>query len=290
MVNKIFISFSGTPSDKLAQHLEDFLNRVVASAQTFRSASGIISGEDWNNRLNTELEATHYGLLCLTPNNYQSTWVHYEAGALCKHWQEAKACAILWGGLTATSLRGPLEQRQHRTFNEHEIRHLVRDINEATEPRLASKVLDDLFDRFWPEFETRCNETLSSSPITPPAPPSDSEMLSRIYEKLQQIQTSHAVESRHEFSTTASALHPHIDFHSDAKKFLARHGAVVGKTLQLIPGTMLEDTTRILRELESYEPYGNPDMLLANGIIVIDKDKNRVYMNDHLFHEYLRSQ
>jgi len=63
----------------------------------------------WSIELSKELEAASFGILCLTPDNLNSAWLLFEAGALTKH-AEGRACCLLFGGLRPADVSGPLSQ------------------------------------------------------------------------------------------------------------------------------------------------------------------------------------
>jgi hypothetical protein len=46
------------------------------------SQDDIETGSGWLARIKNELEATSYGIICLTPQNLDAPWLHFEAGAL----------------------------------------------------------------------------------------------------------------------------------------------------------------------------------------------------------------
>ena len=54
----------------------------------------------------------------------------------------------------------PLAQFQHTLANEAEIRRLVRHMNAAFEKPLPERVLDESFNTFWPQLETKLKELL----------------------------------------------------------------------------------------------------------------------------------
>jgi hypothetical protein len=39
------------------------------------------AGVRWEDVVSSELKETDFGILCLTPDNLQSTWLNFEAGA-----------------------------------------------------------------------------------------------------------------------------------------------------------------------------------------------------------------
>ncbi len=78
---KIFISWSGDRSRFVARALDALLPDVIQDVQTWMSEHDINAGARWGAALNSELEACHFGLLCITPENLNSDWLLFEAGS-----------------------------------------------------------------------------------------------------------------------------------------------------------------------------------------------------------------
>lgn len=43
------------------------------------------AGARWNNDLSEQLDLGTVGMVCVTPSNLGSVWLHFEAGAISKH-------------------------------------------------------------------------------------------------------------------------------------------------------------------------------------------------------------
>jgi hypothetical protein len=82
---KIFISWSGSTSQQIAQELRDFLPLILQGVEPFITSVDIEKGARWQGEIATQLEASNYGLVCLTRQNLASQWLAFEAGALSKH-------------------------------------------------------------------------------------------------------------------------------------------------------------------------------------------------------------
>ena len=81
---KIFVSWSGDTSRKFAKYLKDWLEQCIQSADVFFSQEDIEKGERWNDKIATELQDSKFGIVCLTSENVNAPWIHFEAGALSK--------------------------------------------------------------------------------------------------------------------------------------------------------------------------------------------------------------
>jgi len=149
---KIFISWSGEFSQAAASLLKKYIPAILQGVEPFMSAHDIKSGTRWAPKLAEELEATHYGILCLTPTNLESSWLIFEAGALSK-FEDSAACGLLFGQLKPTDVKNPLSQFQHRRFERDDFQTLLQDINARTERPLKSEQFKLLFDTLWPKIE-----------------------------------------------------------------------------------------------------------------------------------------
>jgi hypothetical protein len=102
---KVFLSWSGPMSQRIAEILRKYLPLMINDISPFLSRHDVESGTRWNLQLSQELRETEFGILCLTQNNLTSPWLLFEAGALTKH-IEGRACGLLIGSLKATDVSG----------------------------------------------------------------------------------------------------------------------------------------------------------------------------------------
>lgn len=77
---KLFISWSGEFSRKVAECLSVWIPTIIQTVEVFYSPDDIAKGENWGNRLSEELEQSNFGIVCLTPENVLAPWIHFEAG------------------------------------------------------------------------------------------------------------------------------------------------------------------------------------------------------------------
>src|SRR5579859_5009320 len=96
---KIFISWSGESSRKIAIALKEWLPDVfvLLDTATWMSEHDIDAGARWAHRLSQVLEEAKFGIICLTRENQKSPWVLFEAGALAKSVQESRVIPYLIG-------------------------------------------------------------------------------------------------------------------------------------------------------------------------------------------------
>src|SRR5208282_4320198 len=80
---KIFIGWSGERSKQLAKILYDWLPIVLQNVEPYMSEE-MDKGTRWASGVAEELESSNFGLFCMTRENLDAPWIHFEAGALSK--------------------------------------------------------------------------------------------------------------------------------------------------------------------------------------------------------------
>ena len=162
---KIFISWSGETSKATASILRKYFPYVINDLDIFMSKNDLESGVRWSIQLAKELEETDFGIICLTPENLESSWILFEAGALTKH-TESRACGLLIAGLSPVDVSGPLSQFQNRVFEESEVYALLVDINKKLEKPIESHQLESVFKKWWPDIFSEYEQLLDNSRTT----------------------------------------------------------------------------------------------------------------------------
>ena len=81
---KVFISWSGNISLKVALIFRDWLPSVIQSIEPYVSSEDIDKGARWSTDIAKELENSTFGILCVTKENLEAPWLSFEAGALSK--------------------------------------------------------------------------------------------------------------------------------------------------------------------------------------------------------------
>jgi len=161
---KIFISWSGERSERVATALATWLPKVIQAVQPWLSSASIDPGARWNAEMTRALEELQYGVLCLTPENISAAWVLFEAGALSKAVSISRVMPYLVG-FEPRELQGPLAQFQAVRADLHGTLRLVNAINSADDPPLLSdETLSEAFTVWWPHLAP----TLAETNLTPP--------------------------------------------------------------------------------------------------------------------------
>ena len=160
MATKVFISWSGGLSNKLAEAVRQWLPGVLQFVKPYFTPSDIEKGTRWGSDIMTELSSSDIGIICLTKENLNKPWILFESGALSKNFQKSRVCTLLFD-IETTDLKGPLTIFQNTRFKKEEFNKLVKTINSAGgEAKLEDSVLDGVFEMWWPKLEEKVNQIL----------------------------------------------------------------------------------------------------------------------------------
>lgn len=151
---KIFLSWSGETSHKVACALRDWLPMVIQSIKPYVSSEDIDKGTRWSSDIAKELEQSTYGILCITRSNLEAPWINFEAGALSKTIDKALVAPFLYD-IKRSEVKGPLLQFQSTVNEREDIEKLLTSINGhlEKEEQLEEQALRRTFEVWWPQLE-----------------------------------------------------------------------------------------------------------------------------------------
>ncbi|MCG8056201.1 MAG: toll/interleukin-1 receptor domain-containing protein [Candidatus Thiodiazotropha endolucinida] len=161
---KVFISWSGKRSKALANALRDWLPMVLQYVEPWVSDKDISAGDRWAQAIAGELEASNFGIICITPENLHSEWILFESGALSKSMLDAKVIPLLFG-LEMSDLSGPLSQFQAQKMEESGLMEVAKSINNIAESKTSDQIVEQLVPALWP----RLQEALENIPDSEPS-------------------------------------------------------------------------------------------------------------------------
>lgn len=189
---RVFISWSQGRSHQLAEALRWWLPRVIQAVEPWLSSSDISKGDRGAHRLTEQLEATDFGILCVTRESQNRPWLLFEAGALSKK-GEARVVPYLLG-MEPGELVEPLKQFQYALVDHDGTFETVRTINAVLPLPLGDKELIDTFEVWWPKLEEKI-KAIPESPEPPKAPPTGDELTQKMLQEfagLKEIVTTMA--------------------------------------------------------------------------------------------------
>lgn len=163
VVLKVFLSWSGEKSNRVAQALRDWLPGVLQAVEPWLSSEDLTAGVRWVTALTKVLQETQLGIICLTRDNLNAGWLHFEAGVLSKASADSLVCLYSLD-VPPIEITGPLSQFQAVQANKDGTFTLLRAINDlSTGPHLPESTLSRAFELWWPQLKA----LLSAIPAVP---------------------------------------------------------------------------------------------------------------------------
>lgn len=155
---KVFISWSGNKSHKVALVFRDWFPSVIQSIEPYVSSEDIDKGARWSTDIAKELENSTFGILCVTKENLQAPWLSFEAGALSKTMDKSFVSPFLFD-IKRSEVKGPILQFQSTIFHKDDIKKLVNTLNKACgETSIPDSRLEKAFEVWYPTLETELNK------------------------------------------------------------------------------------------------------------------------------------
>jgi hypothetical protein len=145
-------------------------------------------GSVWFGEINDQLKDTSIGIICLTQENKNRPWILFEAGALIKGLTSNRVCTFLID-LQTRDIEDPLAQFNHTFPTKNSMLGLVETLNSHLgEQSLDHRILQTVFETYWPQFEQRFHTILESVKLVPEAKPrNDSDILTEILENTRNL-------------------------------------------------------------------------------------------------------
>lgn len=183
---KVFISWSGSRSKKVAEVLKTWIPLLIQAVDPWISVD-IDKGRRWDAEISEQLEQSRIGIICVTRDNLNANWLHFEAGALSKT-KDAFVCTLLLD-VKPSDVQPPLGLFQHTHVQQEDFYKLLQTINVAVgnegERSPSEATLRSLFDKLWPELETSLT-AVAKQPERPTTPVrTDSELIQEVLEILR---------------------------------------------------------------------------------------------------------
>lgn len=144
---KVFISWSGKLSNKIAKILYEWLPSIINTLDIFYSPDDIRKGENWDLRLSRELGECDFGIICLTKENLTSPWINFEAGAIAKTVNSRMTALLI--DIKPSDIKGPITRFQATRIDKEDFYKLVYDLNECLDIPLDIKLLVRNFNLVW---------------------------------------------------------------------------------------------------------------------------------------------
>jgi len=150
---KVFLSWSGELSRDVARVFAQMLPVLFEDVDPFEASDDIEKGKRWGPTLATVLSECSYGIICLTRSNLNMPWIMFEAGALSKLDTSHVAPFLL--GLKPSEVKSPLADFQITSYNEEDVKRLIRSINASLDRPRADANLERSWRLWWPDFKAQ---------------------------------------------------------------------------------------------------------------------------------------
>lgn len=151
---KVFLSWSGARSHKVALVFRDWLPSVIQEIVPYVSSEDIDKGARWSTDIAKELSDSTYGILCVTRENINAPWLTFEAGALSKTMDKSFVSPFLFD-IKRSEVDGPILQFQSTIFEKEDLKKLVTSLNKACEKDgLGPDRLNKAFEVWYPTLES----------------------------------------------------------------------------------------------------------------------------------------
>lgn len=185
---KVFLSWSGQRSKEVANLLSDWLCCVIQASRPWISTRDLDRGSLWFGEINDQLKDTTVGIICLTQENKTRPWILFEAGALAKGLSTSRVCTLLVD-LEPKDIEDPLAQFNHTFPTRESVLGLVKTLNSTLATNgLDNRILEQVFNTYWPQFEQRFSAILASTDAQPPSKPRAKEdVLGEILENTRML-------------------------------------------------------------------------------------------------------
>ena len=185
---KVFISWSGNKSHRVALLFREWLPSVIQSVVPYVSSEDIDKGARWSTDIAKELEDSTFGILCVTKENLNAPWLSFEAGALSKTMDKSFVTPFLFD-IKRSEVNGPILQFQSTIFEKEDIKKLLSTINKACgDEGLSESMLEKAFEVWYPSLAKELSDIHDISDEDEHAGEPDSEThMSSIIEELLEL-------------------------------------------------------------------------------------------------------
>lgn len=163
---KIFVSWSGERSQKVAEALHIWLPLVLPYTVPWVSKSDIQAGERWSLAVATELQESKFGVICVTRDNVNAPWILFEAGAIAKSMEDGRVIPLLLD-LDLKEISGPLAQFQAKKADEDGFRQLIFDLNKVAPVSEPEDRITQRFDLMYSSLKIKLDKIPASGGSKP---------------------------------------------------------------------------------------------------------------------------
>lgn len=238
---KVFISWSGDVSERVAQCFYDWLPQVLQYTQPYMSTE-TDKGATWFPVISKELDASEYGIICLTRENLHADWLHFEAGALAHNISKSRVTPVLID-LTTSDVGLPFSQFQFTKFDRSDILKMLKSINSSNkQDSLLEGRLETAFSKWWPDLEANIQRA-KEQPQPKEIRRTDRELLEEL------LQTVRGLSQEGKASSLLSGRFMAIPLRFRVLQYIAENPSASINQLYGAVNAPVENVTRVLQML-----------------------------------------
>ena len=180
---RLFISWSGDKSQKIAELLKGLFHKVVQSLEPWVSSEDIETGSVWFSQICNEIREDCNSVIVVTKENKENPWIMFEAGALCRG-DDTNRVNVVLVDLEPSEIRAPLSAFNVVRADEDGLRRLIHNLNRRLlqeDPNIPGKItdqdVDEGFNCWYRDFKKKFDEVMAEYPETEHKVKTESEIM-----------------------------------------------------------------------------------------------------------------
>jgi len=186
----VFLSWSGARSKAVAAALRSWLKNVLQAVDPWMSEQDIQAGQVWFNEVADKVDVCAFAVICVTPENLDSKWLNFEAGAIGMARREGShrlAAPYVLDLDELGVLPQPLGAFEAKKADKAGTFGLVESINKTLPSPLEAAVLKEVFEMWWPQLDAALREIPQPDNATAPAKPTQDDVNDEVLSLLRSI-------------------------------------------------------------------------------------------------------
>ena len=186
---KIFISWSGELSKSVTRLIRAWLPKMFDRIDPWMSDIDIQAGTRGLQLIEERLNASEFGIIVVTTENQNKTWLNFEAGALSKRFEGAsgRVVPVLVNFDNFYQIEGPIRQFQSVMLDKDGIRELLQSISSIA--AVDWPMVEARFEWSWEGFDKSIRAAVEAVGDQPPAPEiKEADILQDILRRLKSME------------------------------------------------------------------------------------------------------
>lgn len=186
---KIFISWSGTLAKEVTKVLRAWLPKMFDHIDPWASDVDIDAGLRGLDVIQDRLNASSFGIIVVTTENMNKSWLNFEAGALSKRLEgdATRVVPLLVNFENINQLHGPLNQFQAIMLDRGGMKRLCGSIAGAI--GLDKLTIDSRFEWAWEDLDKQIHQSKADAGEQPlPTEPNEKELLAQVLSSLRSME------------------------------------------------------------------------------------------------------